>query len=106
MDDPKDEAKALQFLTKEHAAVPPGAKKAVAEQGRSTNNYIFTGAGGDALAQALDPKWPGGYPYTLVIAPGGEILYRFRRRPRCSRPPVKADRPHGRLLQVNAAGAS
>jgi thiol-disulfide isomerase/thioredoxin len=77
VDDPKDEGKALKFLEKEHAALPPGARKAVAQQGRDTNNYIYTGAGGDALAQALDPKWPGGYPYTLVIAPGGEILYRF-----------------------------
>jgi peroxiredoxin len=77
VDDPKDEAKALQFLRKNHAAVPPGAKAAVAKEGRATNNYIYTGAGGDALALALDPKWPGGYPYTLVIAPGGEILYRL-----------------------------
>jgi peroxiredoxin len=77
VDDPKDEEKALRFLEKQHAAVPPGAKKAVAKEGRRTNNYIYTGAGGDALAQALDPKWPGGYPYTVVIAPGGEILYRF-----------------------------
>jgi hypothetical protein len=77
VDDPKDEAKALQFLEKEHAAVPPGAAKAVAKQGRTTNNFIYTGAGGDALAQAIDPKWPGGYPYTVVIAPGGEIIYRI-----------------------------
>ncbi len=77
VDDPKDRDKALKFLTREHAAVPPGAKAALKKQGRTTNNYIYTGAGGDALAQALDPKWPGGYPYTLVIAPGGEILYRF-----------------------------
>ena len=48
----------------------------MAQQGRTTNNFIYTGAGGDALAQALDAKWPGGYPYTVVIAPGGEIVYR------------------------------
>ena len=77
VDEPKDEAKALQFLRKQHAAIPPGAKDAVAKEGRGTNNYIYTGPGGDALAQALDPKWPGGYPYTVVIAPGGEILYRI-----------------------------
>jgi len=71
-----DQAKALTFLENQHAAVPPGAKKSVAQQGRKTNNFIFTGSGADSLAQALDPKWPGGYPYTVVIAPGGEILYR------------------------------
>ncbi len=77
VDDPKDSAKALHFLERQHAAVPPGAKKSVAAQGRTTNNFLYSGAGGDALAQALDPKWPGGYPYTVVIAPGGEVLYRF-----------------------------
>ena len=77
VDDPKDRDKALAFLERQHAAVPPGAKAAVAKQGRKTNNYLYTGAGGDALAQALDPRWPGGYPYTVVIAPGGNVLYRF-----------------------------
>ena len=76
VDDPKDADKALRFLKQQHAAVPPGARTSVAAQGRTTNNFLYTGPGGDALAQALDPKWPGGYPYTVVIAPGGEILYR------------------------------
>jgi thiol-disulfide isomerase/thioredoxin len=76
VDVPNDEAKALEFLKRQHAAVPPGARAAVARQGRTTNNFIYTGPGGDALAQALDPKWPGGYPYTVVVAPGGEIVYR------------------------------
>ncbi|HEY4989037.1 MAG TPA: TlpA family protein disulfide reductase, partial [Opitutaceae bacterium] len=77
VDDPKDRDKALQFLRKQHAAVPPGARASVAKQGRTTNNFIYTGPGTDALAKALDAQWPGGYPYTVVIAPGGEILYRF-----------------------------
>lgn len=76
VDDPRDRDKALKFLEREHAAVPPGARKAVGAQGRTTNNFIYTGPAGDALAQALDPKWPGGYPYTVVIAPGGEVVYR------------------------------
>jgi len=76
VDDPRDEGKALAFLKREHAAVPPGARASVAGQGRTTNNFIYTGPKGDALAQALDPKWPGGYPYTVVIAPGGRVLYR------------------------------
>jgi peroxiredoxin len=77
VDEPKDADKALAFLQRQHAAVPPAAKAAVAKEGRSTNNYIYSGPGGDALAQALDSQWPGGYPYTLVIAPGGKVLYRF-----------------------------
>ena len=76
VDKPADEAKALAFLTRQHAAVPPGARASVASQGRTTNNFIYTGPPGDALAAALDPAWPGGYPYTVVIAPGGKVLYR------------------------------
>jgi len=77
VDEPKDTDKALRFLQKEHAAVPPGSRAALEKEGRRTNNYIYTGAAGDALAQALDPKWPGAYPYTVVIAPGGKVLERY-----------------------------
>jgi thiol-disulfide isomerase/thioredoxin len=77
VDEAKDRDKALAFLNRQHAAVPPGAKAAVAKEGRTTNNYLYTGPAGDTLAQALDPQWPGGYPYTVVIAPGGKVLYRF-----------------------------
>jgi hypothetical protein len=28
------------------------------------------------LIDAFDPEWPGAIPYTMLIAPGGEILYR------------------------------
>jgi peroxiredoxin len=76
VDEPSSRDKALRFLEGAHAAVPPGARKAVAAQGRTTNNFIYTGPAGDTLAQALDPAWPGGYPYTVVIAPGGDVLYR------------------------------
>ena len=30
----------------------------------------------DALVQALDPAWPGPLPHTVLIAPGGKILWR------------------------------
>jgi len=77
VDDPKDTDKALRFLQREHAAVPPGSRAALDKEGRKTNNYLYTGPAGDALAQALDPKWPGAYPYTVVIAPGGKVLERY-----------------------------
>jgi hypothetical protein len=32
----------------------------------------------DKLAEALDPKWEGPLPYTILIAPGGEIVHRWR----------------------------
>jgi hypothetical protein len=30
----------------------------------------------DKPAEALDKKWPGPVPYTLLVAPGGKIVYR------------------------------
>jgi hypothetical protein len=46
-------------------------------EGRHTNNYLYTGADMDALMKTLDPASPGPVPYTVVIAPGGKIVYRF-----------------------------
>ena len=44
----------------------------------SSTNYIFATDNRDALAEALDPKWEGPVPYTLLIAPGGEIVRRWK----------------------------
>jgi peroxiredoxin len=57
--DAKEEA--LKVLEKAHA---------------SGKNFLFAGTDKDQLAEAIDPKWPGPLPYTLLIAPGGEIVYR------------------------------
>jgi len=61
VDKPEDKAKALKALNEHHA---------------SNLNYIFTGEDQDALAEALDKAWPGPVPHTILIAPGGKILYR------------------------------
>jgi peroxiredoxin len=76
VDDPKDETKVKQALQKEHAAVPNRVQRSLKAEGRRTNNYLFTGVNADALMQALDPAAPGPVPYTVLIAPGGKILYR------------------------------
>ncbi len=61
LDDPKKSDPALAALKKEHL---------------STKNYLFHGENQDALFDALDPKAPGPVPYTLLIAPGGKVVYR------------------------------
>ena len=76
VDDPRDEAKVKQFLDKEHATVPNRVQRSLKVEGRPTNNYLFTGASTDDLMKALDPDAPGPVPYTVLIAPGGKILYR------------------------------
>jgi len=76
MDDPKLEPQARRFLEKQHAATPGRAARLLAAEGRTTNNYLYTEAGTDALIKALDPEWPGPLPHTVLIAPGGKIIYR------------------------------
>ncbi|MEK6238883.1 MAG: redoxin domain-containing protein, partial [Planctomycetales bacterium] len=42
----------------------------------STRNFRFASDDKDKFAEVLDPKWPGPIPYTVLIAPGGKIIYR------------------------------
>lgn len=60
-DSMKDEEKVLEFLKKQQA---------------SSNNYIFSGGDPYQLIEAVDSKWEGAIPYTVLIKPGGEIIYR------------------------------
>jgi peroxiredoxin len=76
MDAPADQAKALKFLEAQHAGMPARIKETLKEEKRTTNNYIYTEASTDTLVQALDPQWPGPIPHTVLIAPGGEIIWR------------------------------
>jgi peroxiredoxin len=76
LDDPKDEPKAKAFLDQQHAAVSNRLARSLKAEGRTSNNYLFTGASTDALMQAIDPSAPGPVPYTVIIAPGGKVLYR------------------------------
>jgi len=57
--DRKDDA--LKFLQKQQA---------------SNKNYIFNIDDVYQLIEAVDPDWQGALPYTLLIEPGGKIIYR------------------------------
>jgi peroxiredoxin len=61
LDDPKHRDRVLKFLQEQHV---------------SSANYIFDSDDRDKLAEALDKQWPGPVPYTLLVAPGGKIVYR------------------------------
>lgn len=60
-DDPDKREKALAFLK---------------EQQASTRNVAFAKGDPYALIEAIDPKWPGALPYTMLVAPGGKVIYR------------------------------
>lgn len=53
--------KALDFLKGKEAA---------------NKNYIFSGTNTYDLIEAVDKDWQGGIPYTLLVAPGGKILFK------------------------------
>ncbi len=42
----------------------------------SFTNYVYDGQDVYAFIEAVDPRWPGPIPYTLLVKPGGEILCR------------------------------
>ncbi len=52
--------RALQYLVKQEA---------------SNKNYIFSEDNNYKLIDAIDPKWPGALPYTILVEPGGKIVY-------------------------------
>jgi thiol-disulfide isomerase/thioredoxin len=60
LDDMSKKEKAAKFLTQKQA---------------SNKNYIFNMDNKYALIEAVDPKWQGALPYTLIVEPGGKIVY-------------------------------
>src|SRR6185436_8461135 len=52
------------------------ALKTLREKHLSATNYISAASSKDKLADLLDKEWKGPVPYTVLIAPGGKVLYR------------------------------
>lgn len=76
LDDPRQKGRAEAFLGKHRAVMSDKLRKTVEAEGRTTNNYLYTGASVDDLAEALDPEWPGPVPYSILVNQEGEVLYR------------------------------
>jgi peroxiredoxin len=64
------------------SADPPDRREAALKILRKNHvsciNYLFHSDDRDELAEALDPEWEGPMPYTILIAPGGEIVRRWK----------------------------
>ncbi len=60
LDDTSKYTKALKFLQSKQA---------------SNKNYLFNMDNKYKLIEAVDPKWQGALPYTLIVEPGGKITY-------------------------------
>ena len=61
LDEPEQKDDALKVLKEKHA---------------SGTNYLSTIADRDRLADILDKEWEGPVPHTLLIAPGGKVIWR------------------------------
>jgi len=59
-DDPAKKDRVLQFLKRAEA---------------SNQNYLFSVDDKYKLIEAIDPKWQGALPYTILVEPGGKIVY-------------------------------
>lgn len=59
-DKPDKKSMALKFLQKQEA---------------SNQNYIFNQDDTSKLVEAIDPGWQGALPYTILVEPGGKIIY-------------------------------
>jgi peroxiredoxin len=60
-DDPAARDKAIEVLKDKYVAC---------------KNYLFDSDDRDQLFDGLDPEWQGAVPYTALIAPGGEVVFR------------------------------
>jgi peroxiredoxin len=61
LDDTEKEKAVLKVLGEKHVAA---------------TNYLLTIKDRDKFAELLDKDWPGPLPHTLLIAPGGKVLFR------------------------------
>lgn len=75
--DPVDQRQAVsKFLESRNAATPKNVAASLKNEGRETNNFHWTGGNPDAMAQIIDPEWTGALPHTILVAPGGKIVWR------------------------------
>ncbi|MCX6303120.1 MAG: redoxin domain-containing protein [Bacteroidia bacterium] len=62
------------------SADKPGKKEEVLKflktKEASNKNYIFNKDDIYQMIEAVDPEWRGGLPYTLIVEPGGKIIYK------------------------------
>jgi len=62
-DAPENKEQALGFLKKQQA---------------SSSNYIFSIDDKYKLVEAVDKEWPGALPYTILVEPGGKVIFRVQ----------------------------
>lgn len=62
-------------ISADKLAAKERARSVLAKKQSHVANYIFSGSNSYALIEAIDPKWNGALPYTMLIEPGGKVIY-------------------------------
>jgi len=75
-DQPAHAERARAFLQDQGAGLVKRVQDSVNREGRTTNHYLVKGGSNDELVAALDSEWPGPLPHTVLVAPGGRIVWR------------------------------
>ncbi len=94
---PKDRSAVVDFLSRHRAVTPKKIAKSLESEGRKSNNYLYTDASMERLIDALDPKWEGPQPHSVLVAPGGKIVFRHNG-------PIEADELLDALLKEMSTG--
>ena len=75
--DPADASKrVLELLKSKNAATPATRMAAMKKENRTTNNYQVKDGALDAVADVIDKEWRGALPHTVLIGPGGKVLWK------------------------------
>jgi peroxiredoxin len=71
----RDRGFELVSISTDDSSARPKALKFLEKQQSSSPNYIFFGDDKYKLMEAIDPKWQGALPYSILVDPGGKIVY-------------------------------
>ncbi len=71
----RDRGFELVSISTDDSAARSKAQRFLEKQECSSPNYIYTGEDKYKLMETIDPKWQGALPYSLLVEPGGKIIY-------------------------------
>ncbi|HET6253660.1 MAG TPA: redoxin domain-containing protein [Puia sp.] len=71
----RDRGFELVSISTDDSSARPKALRFLEKQQSSSPNYIYTGEDKYKLMEAVDPRWQGALPYSLLVEPGGRIVY-------------------------------
>lgn len=67
----------FEFITisADHPDKPAPVLAFLQDKGAANKNFLFNSKNKYELIEAIDENWQGALPYTILVAPGGKILY-------------------------------